>query len=361
MNLADIAGLRLDNQHITRSELKTPKDLVGWMGAVQAQDYPMAKWALGVRLPNSTEKSIETAIDRGDIIRTHVLRPTWHFVTAGDLHWMLDLTAPRIRASMISRDKILGLTEDLVARSNRIIRKALEPDRQLSREKLISVLQKARIPTDNNRAWHLLLRAELDGIICGGAVNGKTHAYTLLEQRVPRGEAFTREESLERLARIYFSSHGPATLKDFAWWSGLTTTDARRALEMIQPEFVSETIGACTYWFHGSLSLRKSKKTFVHLLPAYDEFMVSYKDRSAAVDLKHQKRAVSSNGIFWPAIVINGRVSAVWKRALTDKKVVVEIRFLRPQTSGEKRLIQGAGERLGDFLGREAEIHYRTR
>ncbi len=160
MNLTDIAKIRLISQQIAETKFKTVKDIVDWMGAMQAQDYAVAKWAIGVRLPNSTDQVIETAINNGEIIRTHLLRPTWHFVSADAIYWMLELTAPQIKASLKSRHKELELSETIFAKSNTIIEKALRGGKHLTREELMAELGKGKIATDDNRASHLLLRAE---------------------------------------------------------------------------------------------------------------------------------------------------------------------------------------------------------
>lgn len=358
MNLADVAGLRLVNQQLAGTQFNTPRQIVAWLGAVQAQDYPMAKWALGIRLPRSTEAMIEAALDRGEILRTHVLRRTWHFVSADDIYWMLDLTAPRIKASMKSRHKAMGITDAMLAKSNRVVSKALGLRGHLSREKLIEELKGAGIPTDENKASHYFVQAELDEIICSGPRNGNTLTYALLEERVPKRRSLTREESLAKLARTYFSSRGPATVHDFSWWSGLSMADARNALEMVSSEFDSTTKNAVTYWYPKSITRRKERQRRPYLLPAYDEFIISYRDRGASIDLKHQSKTVSDNGIFRPATVIGGRVSALWKRSTVSEKVVIDVRLLRSHSKDERRLIQKAGERFGEFIKRDVEMNF---
>ena len=206
MKLSDVANIRLTNQHVAATKFKKAKDIVHWMGAMQAQDYAMAKWAVGVRLPDSTDTVIESAIDKGEIIRTHVLRPTWHFVSSGDIYWMLALTAPHIKASLKSRHKELELTETIISKSHTIIEKALAGGKHATREELITKFEKADIATDNNRASHIFLRAELDGIICSGATKNKKQTYALLEERVPKTKSLNRDEALTALAEKYFSS-----------------------------------------------------------------------------------------------------------------------------------------------------------
>ena len=222
MNLSDILKFRLINQQISQSDFKTPGEIVGWMGTMQAQDFKMSKWAIGIRLPNSTEQETEAAFNGGKIIRIHLLRPTWHLVSSEDVHWMLELSAPRIRASMKARDMQLELTDAVFKKSNNLLERVLAGGNHLTREELIVELQHAGIDTGENRASHLFMRAETDGIICSGRIkSGKTILY--LAPRMGSKDRFVDQGRwrIARLAERYFTSHGPATLQDFVWWSGL--------------------------------------------------------------------------------------------------------------------------------------------
>ncbi len=357
MNSTDIAQMRLHNQQIAGTTHKTPKDLVNWMGAMQAQDYAMAKWALGVRLSNATDASIEAAISRGEVIRTHLMRPTWHFVSADDIYWMLDLTAPHIKSLVRTRHKELELTEDIFSRSYEIMSKALEGGKHLTRKALGAALEKANIATHSQRLYHLVLRAELDGILCSGPPEGKQPTYVLLEESVPEKQTLVREEALARLARKYFTSHAPATLRDFVWWSGLPVKDARQAVEIIKPDFISETIHEATYWLTNDFSQPQNKENSVHLLPAFDEFIISYKDRSATISSGHHKKAVSSNGVFRPIIVVDGQVAGIWKRILKKDKVIITPTLFQPPAKHVRRLFEKEATAFGDFLGMKVEIH----
>jgi hypothetical protein len=234
MDFKNIADIRLASQQIVATKCKTAKEVVAWMGAMQAQDYNMAKWAIGLRLPASMDEIIQETINSGEVLRTHILRPTWHFVAAEDIYWMLGLTAPQMKTLQRSRHKELGLTEKILAKSNSIIAKALSGGKHLSREELMALLEKSRIDTGNQKSYHLMHVAELNGVVCSGKINEKKQTYALLEERVQKPKSLTREEALARLAQKYFTSHCPATLQDFTWWSGLSAIDARHALEMVK-------------------------------------------------------------------------------------------------------------------------------
>jgi hypothetical protein len=356
MTISEIPNIRLFNQKLAATELKNAKEVVGWMCAMQAQDYAMAKWAVGIRLLKASEKDIEKALDKGEIIRTHLMRPTWHFVSADDIYWMLELTSPGIRSSMKSRHKELELSEEIVCKSRGILEKSLAKRNNLTREEVAIEFGKAGIRTDGNRLSHLMLCAELDGIVCSGQIKDGKQTFALLRERVPVRKMFTREESLATMAKRYFSSHGPATLKDFTWWSGLPAGDARRALEFVKHDFLSESIGPEQFWFPDSFSGISRTKDIVNLLPAFDEFLISYKDRSAALSSVDNKKAVSDNGIFRPVIVVNGMVTGIWKRTFSKEKVILELVFFRHIGKTTLRLLEMVAHKYGDFHGKEVEI-----
>ena len=326
------------------------------MGAIQAQDYNMSKWALGIRLPGSTQKSIEAALDKGEIIRTHLLRPTWHIVSAENIYWMLELTAPRIKASMKSRHKQLELTKEVITKCLNIIEDNLTRKINLTREELAGELEKSNISTKkDNRLSHILLLAELEGLICNGAAKGKKNTYALLKERVPSVKRLGREEALAKLASTYFASHGPATLQDFTWWSGLTITDAKLAMEMIKSDFHSEKTGTQTFLFDNNFSINEKYWESAYLLPAFDEFIISYKDRSIIVSSEEQNRIISRNGMFWPVLLMNGQAVGTWKKVNNSGNVIVEISYFPGNTLCSNKnietLIEKEIEIYINFLG----------
>src|SRR5947209_6158875 len=246
----DIAHRRLHNQHITRRTLETPQALVEWLGAVQAQDFAAAKWALGLRLQGTTDDDIEQAFTDGAILRTHVMRPTWHFVSPADIRWLLALTAPRVHAASAYYTRKLELDDAVFRCTHAVLANALQGGKQLTRDELASALQQAGIATlGEQRVTYIIMRAELDGIICSGARRGKQFTYALLAERAPQARSLDRDEAIAELTMRYFTSHGPATIQDFVWWSGLTVVDAKAGLAMVTSQLLQEMIGAQTYWF----------------------------------------------------------------------------------------------------------------
>ena len=358
MQPTQIAALRLANQHLAGTRLKTPKDLVHWMGAVQAQDYPMSQWALGVRLPDVTAEAVQAAFHRGEILRTHVLRPTWHLVAAEDIRWMLSLTAPHIRSILAAGLREGGLTEAVIAQSQRVMENALAGGRHLTRQELVGELGKASLATDEGRATHLVMRAELDGVVCSGQPKGNKQTYALLAERVPPTEVLSREEALARLARRYFTSHGPATVRDFAWWSGLPAADARNGVALLGPEFVACPVDGQTYWLPGSLSVPEGGGETAFLLPAFDEFLISYKDRSPSLAAQNQAAVITVNGIFRPVVLVNGQVAGTWKRTVRSGAIRLETELFAPVCPPTRELIEKAAAAWGRFWNGHPEVRY---
>ena len=327
------------------------------MGAVQAQDFGMAKWGTGIRIPDCTEAAVEEAFNRGDILRTHVLRPTWHFVTPENIRWMLALSAAHIKATSRSRDRDLGITESLYFRTNHLICKSLEGNKQLTRDALGKELENAGIPVDTARLVHFLMRAEADALICSGAMDGKAHTYALLDERVPSVRMPAKEEALAKLTGIYFAGHSPATLQDFVWWSGLSSAEARIGMEAVRAELVSEkTDDGQTYYRIPDTSYNDlpAAEPSAHLLPAYDEYMIAYRDRRAVLSQEDHSKAISSNGIFRPVVLVNGIAVGLWKKSNGKQQVQFDF-FTPPDAAAEQLIRQATAVRLS-FTGQPQPV-----
>jgi hypothetical protein len=249
----DIAHQRLQNQHIVGAPFARSEEVVAWMGAVQAQEYPGAKWALGLRMQGVKDTEIEQAFAEGKILRTHVMRPTWHFVAPADIRWMLELTAPRVHLANAYYYRMLELDDALFSRSKDAIANALRDGQQLTRAELAAVLAEAGIVAEGMRLGYIVHYAELEGIVCSGARRGKQFTYALLDLRAPQAKTLPRDEALAELTKRYFTSHGPAMIQDFVWWSGLTVADAKAGLEMAGSSLVKEVVDGRSYWRPASM------------------------------------------------------------------------------------------------------------
>jgi hypothetical protein len=346
----DIVQRRLHNQLLSQTKFTQPRQVVAWLGAVQSQDYAGAKWAIAQRTKGLTDHAIEQAFARGEILRTHVMRPTWHFVTPADIRWMLELTAPRVRAAMAYMNRQLGLDTATFKKSNSVLAKALQGNKNLTRSELGKILQKAGVPVEGLRLGHLMGRAELDGVICSGARRDKQHTYGLLDERAPQVKTLERDEALAELTKRYFRSHGPATLQDFVWWSGLTINDARKGIDILKPQLESETMDRQTYWFVPSATKKKSSPT-LHLLPDYDEYTVGYTERTSIFDIAHTDKLDSRGSIlFQYAILMDGLVAGTWKRVIKKNEVVIHIVIFTTLTNDQNQTIIAAAQQYGKFL-----------
>jgi hypothetical protein len=333
-----------------------PEDVVRWLGAVQAQEYPGAKWSLALRMRRASNAAVERAFGEGRILRTHILRPTWHFVCPADIHWMLALTAPRVRARMAPYHRHFGIDAPMIRRSTKAIAAALGVGVQLTRQELRAVLEKAGVAVAGVQPLaHLVMHAELDGVICSGALRDRQFTYALLDERVPAANTLSRGEALGELTHRYFTSHGPAQVRDFVWWSGLTTHDARAGLEMAGRHLAAETIDGKTYWFSSSMRAPVRPDRVAHLLPVYDEYLIGYTDRSAALDAALWKR-IAGRDPFGAPIALDGRVVGGWKRTRMADRVSLVLDIPVRLTKADERLVDDAAHRFAAFVGADAAI-----
>jgi hypothetical protein len=355
MNVREVIARRMAAQFLTTRGPATAADLVRAQGAVQAQDYAGAKWALGQRIPGATDAGIEREFTDGRLLRTHVLRPTWHFVAPEDIRWMLALTAPRVIRTMASYDRRLGLTPTVYARSNDVIAKALEGGKFLTRTELSVELERARVGVvRGQRLGHLVARAELDAVICSGPRRGKQFTYALLDERAPATTPRGRDDSLRELAARFFRMRGPGSVHDFAWWSGLTVADAKRAIEMAGAALDRTRFRDKDMWFVDRALPRATM--IAHLLPNYDEYFIGYKDRSALGErLGNVSTIVGGSALIAHVVFINGELVGGWKRIEAKNRVTVQFRTIPRLSTRERAAIDTAVERLSTFLARPVQ------
>lgn len=345
-----IVHQRLANQRVTVNGQRDPAKLVSWLGAVQAQEFGPAKWGLGLRLPPGiTDAKIQRAFDAGRILRTHVMRPTWHFVTPADIRWMLELTGGSVHRRMATYDRQLGLDASIFRRAARVCERALRDGNFLTRTELGKHLADAGLPGSGWALGHIALYVEAEGVICSGPRRGKQSTYALLAERAPNAVRLPREEALGELARRYFRSHGPATLRDFVWWSGLPTPDAKRGLEMTRAREVK--LDNKSYWSLGTDN-GSSRRQLAHLLPVYDEYLVAYRDRVVVPHGPAKVRSRAGGYVrFQHALVIGGQVAGTWRAVPKRHRADVSFATLRPLTNAETRAVRREVRRYQRFLG----------
>ncbi len=353
----DIPRYRLYNQFLSRTDLTEPGDVVRRLAAVQSQDYGGAKWALGLRLDHATDAALDRDFNEGRFLRTHILRPTWHFVAPEDLRWMLKLSAPRVHTANAFMYRQLEVDRASLRKSYKVLEKALGGGKHLTRSELGSAFEKAGIIATGQRLAYFVMSAELDAILCSGPRHGKQFTYALLEEHVPETHPLDRGEALAELTRRYFATRGPATLHDFTWWSGLTMADAKQGIEMVKDHFSRQVMDGNVYWFDDSVSPVRQPSPTAHLLPNYDEYFIGFKDRSAIGKLITPWRPDESGAtLSVHVIILDGQIVGGWKRSFKKTAVVVELTLLSELTEKQYRAVTKAAERYGEFMQLGVEI-----
>ncbi|MEX0755611.1 MAG: winged helix DNA-binding domain-containing protein [Actinomycetota bacterium] len=354
MDRTTITTRRLANQYLIGRKAPDLLDVVRHLGAVQAQDYPGARWAIGRRTTRIRDTDVDAELASGTLVRTHVLRPTWHLTTSEDIRWLLELTGPRVQQGSAGRYRQLELDPATLRKGSRLMLKALEGGNHLTRNELAEVLTRGRVDIAGQRMPYLLMNAELEQIICSGPRKGKHHSYAAFDERVPALDApFDRDRAVVELTRRYFASHGPATPHDFAWWSGLTVTDGRHGLEKLGDEVVATQTEVGTYF-----ALRPAKRSLLrspqlHLLPNYDEYVGSYRDYWPVFDRTHLGIRDQTDVFNRHIVVLDGQVIGGWRRSLHGRSVDVETNVLVRLRRAEHDALEREVATYARFVGKE--------
>lgn len=352
MQPAEIARRRLTSQQAARPDLSAPGELVGWLGAVQAQDFLGSLWALGLRLPGASEALVEQAIAERQIVRTWPMRGTIHFVAPADARWMLGLLTPRVLQGSQGRLRQLGLDAPTIAKAGEVLARALAGGQQLTRPALYAELAAAGIAAEGSRGLHILGQLAHQQLICFGPRAGKQPTFVLMDEWLPPTPALPRDQALAALALRYFTSHGPATLQDFTWWAGLTLTDARAGLAGASGDLAEAEADGQRYFFAHEPRAEPAEPDTAFLLPPFDEFLVAYRDRSAALDPRFTNAVTpGSNGIFHPIVVLDGRVLGTWRRTIKRDSVQLTFSPFESFSAAQLRAMAATAERYAQFLG----------
>jgi hypothetical protein len=353
----EIAARRLFAQHLTGEPFGSPVEVVRWLGAVQSQDYGGAKWALALRSRGTTDVELDRLFDQGIILRTHVLRPTWHFVLPDDLRWLLELTGPRVRRGLAGRHHQLEIDARVIERAETAWAAALAGGRSLTRSELGQVLAMTGVSPEGQRLPHLLMVAELDGLLTSGPRRGKQFTYALLEERAPGQLRLDRRAALVELTRRFFRSRGPAQVQDFVWWSGVTAADARAGIAAAGAALDHLVVEGKHYWFDAQASRPPSADSTAHLLPNFDEYVVAYRDRTALyANGPFDLTRFSFGSILSNVLMVGGLVRGSWRRTTGPGGLRLVIRPLEPLERAEQRAVEATGRRLADFLGKPVQL-----
>ena len=328
-------------------------DVLRHFGAVQAQEFLPAKWSLAQRVEGATDADVHAAFADGTVLRTHILRPTWHFVHADDIRWMLLASAPRVHAANASQYRQIGVADEVVLRSQAVFEDVLADGVPRKRTELARALAAAGLSVSGTPLAYVIMRAELDGVLISGA---EKDSYTLLDLRVPGAATIDRDAAVVSLVQRYFAGHGPATLKDFATWASFTITETRQALDALGDTVVSEEIDGRTYWSvpgSGNTPARPASPD-ITLLQDYDEYIVGYFD-SRGVNM-HPDGPDAALGPRVRALLLDGQVIGHWKHAIRNGRAEVTTLMSRAFTKPEAASLHRAVQRFGEFLGVPAEL-----
>jgi hypothetical protein len=348
-----IANARVRTQRLSPAATTSPADVVRWLGAVQSQDYPLAVWSVGQRLRDGTARHVHAAIVDGSILRTHVLRPTWHFVARDDLRWMLAVTAPQVLARMRLYDRHHGVDAALIAASRKAITDAIRKSGHLTRAEIAAALKRARLKADSG--WlvgHLLMHAELAGAICSGAPRGGQQTYALVEERAPKPQSLDGDAALAELATRYFQSHSPASVADFRWWSGLSAAQAARAVAAVDGRVHRLEVDGRTLLVHAGSEAadEPAQASGAHLLQAFDELSVAYSETRDLIDVAGLLRHRKPEGLLTRMLLLNGQAIGRWRRVAWGTTSAVSVSLATRVSAAERRAVLQGVARFGAFL-----------
>ena len=305
---------RLLGQQLICPQFTSPHDVVAWMGAMQAQEYRLMRWAVAMRTRRPSARAFEKDYNEGRIVRGHLFRTTWQLVAGEDWRWMLELCRPAALRGLAGWMQSNGVSipqaeQDAI---QLIFSDYLSKHRIAQKAGFAAALADKGIMMDDQRLSYHIRLAEFAGLLCSGDLFPMKHSYALAEAKLPRQLPLPREESLALLAGKYFRSHGPATLEDFVWWCGLGVGDCRKGMDAIRDELVPERWCGLTFWRHRDARTRGFRSGTVTLLPSYDEYLIGYKSRQVALHPDHSHHAHNDRGIFWPVVLLDGEVIGNW-------------------------------------------------
>jgi hypothetical protein len=344
----------MEAQLLQKTKRLLAEEVVAYLGGIQAQDYAGAQWSIGIRLSDAKKDDIERATTEEKIIRTWAYRGTLHFLAAADVSWILGLLAPVLIAANQRRYRQLELNETTFSKSHRLIRGILERRGEpLARSEICAQLEQNDISTQGQRVHYLLQRAALEGLICLGPNRGRESTYRLLSTEGDSSPAVEVSRAPTALVQRYFSSHGPATIQDFCWWTGLPTAVAREALHNVT--FLQQIVSGGKELWAGRNQLQGATASAL-LLPSFDEYLLGYRDRSTALDPAFRKKVNAGGGMMKPVIVLNGKVVGIWKQSKRQDRIQIFVTPFRDLREGEYRAIKQAAERYSRFLKTKVEL-----
>lgn len=349
-----LARWRLHTLRLAGQTYPSPAAVVAGLLAVQAENHRQAAWAVATRTPGNTEAQFARLFDEGVILRTHVLRPTWHLVRPEDIRWLVELTAPRVSRVMRQLQRNLHLDDAVLDASAEVITDALSGGVQLTRGALGERLRDAGLPAEGQRLGVMVTNAELSALVCSGAMQGQHHTYALLDERAPTARRLDRDEALAELVLRYFTGHGPATERDLAYWATMTLTDVRAGLAAVADHLDHVDHAGRTYWFAHPPPAGTRLSPRAHLLQILDEYHNGYQNSRHVLDadgLVPRGRAATAG-----MVLVDGQMVGGMRRTLGGKDVTFELGLFRDLADDELDAVHAAADRYGRFLGLDATV-----
>ena len=339
------------NQQLLSPLYERPEDIVAWQGAMQAQDYNYFRWAIGIRQRTPQLVGLQEAFAKAELLRLHLLRCTVQVVSQTDIGWLLPLCKERNLRTLQSWHKSINISfsESHFEEITRAMQELLAGGKSLPKRAIAEELTSLGLLPDDRLLTSLLVRSEIEGLLCSGVMQGREATWALLSERVPTIRSLTPDEALKQLAVKYFRSHSPASLEDFAWWSGLSKTQCRKALTLIANEVEEIKVEEETMYLYHNTPDCSDYAGMVLLLPPYDEYLIGYKSRWVALEKKHTAKAHNNFGIFKPVILHEGRVVGNWKASIDKQGENLTIDFFAPKSKIGKQSLQGAVNQFVEF------------
>ena len=354
MNRKELAHWRMRTHRLWTPPFARPAEVVRWFGAMQAQEFVPAKWAIAQRCGRADDEQIERLYATGEILRMHLVRPTWHFVHRDDIRWVLEATKHRVHQINSTYYRQCGVDDGTFKRCAKVFTKALKGGNELNRRELVEVLEKsAGIEAAGLRMGLILMRAELDGVIVSGSIGGKQPTFACFDERVPEKAPISHDEAVAELTRRYFRSRGPATLKDFVRWSSLTVAEAKAGLSSVSSQLRQRDIDGRTYFFEKPASGQPPSSPRIDLIQGYDEYVMSYSDSKDVLrssDGRVTSRAINPN-VYLHAVLLDGQLVGHWRHVRRAKDVTVETVLYRKLEKAETSAMDVAVKRFGDCFG----------
>ena len=357
MTIEEAMAVRLHCQQLLNPQFASAEEVVGWMGMMQAQDYNQFRWAIGMRMKKPRVNTVNDSLSSGRIVRLHLLRCTVQTVTAEDYPWMLELCKDRNLNTIKSWPsyKMADFSKQYYEEATNAIKEILAGGKSMSKKRIGEELSHLGLPGDNDHVHQILLRGEIEGLFVSGEIQGRDATWTLADNRFrnlekyktdtnilnkERHPKFSADEALSALARKYFRCHSPASFEDFCWWTGLSVTQNRKAVQLIASELEEVKIGEQVMFVYKSAEpLQTTNEKSVLLLPPYDEYLIGYKSRWIALDKQYEHKAHNNFGIFHPVILYNGKVVGNWKASLASQaKTIATDVFAMKREVGVRRL-----------------------